>query len=108
MRVIIGAVVSFALIFLAQSVTAASHDSSPVKRILVLGDSLSAGFGLRSNQAYPALLAEKLGAARLNFEIVNASQSGGATSGGLQRFPPPLEAQIAFFILQLWVNGALV
>ena len=106
MRVIIGTVVSFALIFLAQSVTAAPHDSSPVKRILVLGDSLSAGFGLRSNQAYPALLAEKLGAARLNFEIVNASQSGGTTSGGLQRLPPHLKRKIDIFILELGINDA--
>ena len=114
MRVIIGAVVSFALIFLAQSVTAASHDSSLVKRILVLGDSLSAGFGLRSNQAYPAMLAEKLRGAGLKFEIINASQSGGTTAGGLQRLPPHLkrnsdsrrEQRIDIFILELGINDA--
>src|SRR6266513_4478377 len=106
MRVIIGAVVSFALIFLAQSVTAASHDSSSVKRILVLGDSLSAGFGLRPNQAYPSLLAEKLGAAGLKFEIINASQSGGTTAGGLQRLPSHLKRKIDIFILELGINDA--
>src|SRR5947207_1281546 len=114
MRVIIGAVVSFALIFLAQSVTAASHDSSSVKRILVLGDSLSAGFGLRPNQAYPSLLAEKLRAAGLSFEIINASQSGGTTAGGLQRLPAHLkrnsdsrrEQRIDIFILELGINDA--
>src|SRR6266513_1202401 len=106
MRVIIGAVVSFALIFLAQSVTAASHDSSSVKRILVLGDSLSAGFGLRPNQAYPSLLAEKLRAAGLNFEITNASQSGGTTAGGLQRLPAHLKRKIDIFILELGINDA--
>jgi len=51
------------MISLAQSVTAATRDSSAMKRILVLGDSLSAGFGLRPNQAYPPLLTEKLRAA---------------------------------------------
>ena len=51
MRAITVAVVSLALIFLEQSMSAAFHDSSPVKRILVLGDSLSQGFGLRSTQA---------------------------------------------------------
>ena len=106
MRVIIGAVVSFALIFLAQSVTAASHDSSSVKRILVLGDSLSAGFGLRPNQAYPSLLAEKLRAAGLKFEIINASQSGGTTAGGLQRLPSHLKRKIDIFILELGINDA--
>jgi acyl-CoA thioesterase I len=107
MRVIIGAVISFALIFLAQSVTAASHDSSPVKRILVLGDSLSAGFGLEPSQAYPAVLAEKLRETGLtNFEITNASQSGGTTEGGLQRLPAHLKRNIDIFILELGINDA--
>jgi acyl-CoA thioesterase-1 len=107
MRVIIGAAVSFALIFLAQSVTAASRDSSSMKRILVFGDSLSAGFGLSPNQAYPWLLAEKLRAAGLsNFEITNASQSGGTTAGGLQRLPGHLKRKIDIFILELGINDA--
>jgi acyl-CoA thioesterase I len=90
----------------SQSLTAASHDSSPMKRILVLGDSLSAGFGLRPNQAYPSLLAEKLGAAGLNFEITNASQSGGTTEGGLRRLPAHLKRKIDTFILELGINDA--
>jgi acyl-CoA thioesterase-1 len=106
MRVIIGAAVSFALIFLAQPVTAVSHESSSVKRILVLGDSLSAGFGLRPNQAYPALLTETLRAAGLSFEILNASQSGGTTAGGLQRLPAHLKRKIDIFILELGINDA--
>ncbi|MEY2543636.1 MAG: acyl-CoA thioesterase [Verrucomicrobiota bacterium] len=106
MRVIIGAAVSFALIFLAQPVTAVSHESSSVKRILVLGDSLSAGFGLRPNQAYPALLTERLRAADLSFEIINASQSGGTTEGGLQRLPAHLKRKIDIFILELGINDA--
>jgi acyl-CoA thioesterase I len=106
MRVINVAVVSLALSSLAQSVNAASHDSSPVKRILVLGDSLSAGFGLRSDQAYPALLTEKLRATGLNFEIINANQSGGTTEGGLRRLPAHLKRKIDIFILELGINDA--
>jgi len=106
MRVIIGAAVSFALIFLAQPVTSATHDSSSMKRILVLGDSLSQGFGLTSSQAYPTLVAEKLRVAGLNFEIINASQSGGTTEGGLQRLPPRLKRKIDIFILELGINDA--
>jgi acyl-CoA thioesterase-1 len=79
---------------------------SPMKRILVLGDSLSAGFGLRPNQAYPALLTEKLRAAGLNFEIINASQSGGTTEGGLRRLPAHLNRKIDVFILELGINDA--
>jgi len=106
MRAINVAIVSLALISLAQSVIAAPRDSSPVKRILVLGDSLSAGFGLRSSEAYPALLTEKLRAASLEFEITNASQSGGTTAGGLQRLPAHLKRKIDIFILELGINDA--
>ncbi len=98
-------VISMLSIVSSQSVTAASH-SSPMKRILVLGDSLSAGFGLRPNQAYPAMLAEKLRAAGLNFEIINASQSGGTTAGGLQRLPAHLKRKIDIFLLELGINDA--
>src|SRR6266581_5954283 len=106
MRVIGVAVVSLALISLAQSVDAASRDSSPMKRILILGDSLSAGFALRPNQTYPALLTEKLRAANLSFEIINASQSGGTTEGGLRRLPAHLKHKIDIFILELGINDA--
>jgi acyl-CoA thioesterase-1 len=99
-------VISMLSIVSSQSVTAGSHDSSPMKRILVLGDSLSAGFGLRPNQAYPALLTEKLGATGLNFEIVSASQSGGTTEGGLRRLLAHLKRKIDIFILELGINDA--
>ena len=92
---------------LAQSGAAAATDLSTMKRILVLGDSLSAGFGLNSKQAYPALLSEKLRDAGLtNFEITNASQSGGTTGGGLLRLPPHLKRKIDIFILELGINDA--
>jgi acyl-CoA thioesterase I len=81
-------------------------DSSPMKRILVLGDSLSAGFGLKSSQAWPALITDKLRAAGLNFEITNASQTGGTTAGGLERLPAHLKRKIDIFLLELGINDA--
>src|SRR5207237_8495192 len=104
MRAVNVAVVSLAFISLAQFVAAAPRDSSPVKRILVLGDSLSAGFGLRSTQTYPALLTEKLRAAGLEFEITNASQSGGTTAGGLQSLRAHRTHKIDIVILVLRSN----
>src|SRR5207237_6988313 len=80
--------------------------TAEMKRILVLGDSLSGGFGLKSSEAYPALLTEKLRAANLNFEITNTSQSGGTTAGGLQRLPAHLKPKIDIFILELGINDA--
>ena len=106
MRVFFLTIVGLGFVFLTQSIDAASRDPSAMKRILVLGDSLSAGFGLSPNQAYPTLLSEKLGAAGLNFETVNASQSGGTTAGGVQRLPAHLKSKIDIFILELGINDA--
>ena len=77
-----------------------------MKRILVLGDSLSGGFGLKPSEAYPALLANKLRAAGLNFQVTNASQAGGTTDGGLERLPTHLKRKIDIFILELGINDA--
>lgn len=55
------------------------------KRILVLGDSITAGYGLEREEAYPALLQEKVNAAGLAYEVVNAGVSGDTTAGGLRR-----------------------
>ena len=77
-----------------------------MKRILVLGDSLSEGFGLKPSQAYPALLTGKLRAAGLSFEITNASATGGTTDGGLVRLPAHLKRKIDIFILELGINDA--
>jgi len=77
-----------------------------MKTILVLGDSLSEGFQLKSSEAYPILLADKLRAAGLNFQVTNASASGGTTEGGLQRLPSHLKRKIDIFILELGINDA--
>src|SRR6266545_344759 len=77
-----------------------------MKRILVLGDSLSGGFGLKPSEAYPALLANKLRVAGLNFQVTNASQIGGTTDGGLERLPAHLKRKIDIFILELGINDA--
>jgi acyl-CoA thioesterase I len=80
--------------------------ASPEKTILVLGDSLSQGFGLAPSEAYPMLLAKKLRAARLNFQVTNASAAGGTTEGGLKRLPAHLKRSIDIFILELGINDA--
>ena len=80
--------------------------ASRTKTILVLGDSLSQGFGLTAGEAYPMLLAKKLRAAGLNFQVTNASAAGGTTEGGLERLPPHLKRKIDIFILELGINDA--
>ena len=80
--------------------------ASRTKTILVLGDSLSQGFGLALNEAYPMLLAKKLRAADLNFQVINASAAGGTTEGGLERLPAHLKRKVDIFVLELGINDA--
>ena len=84
----------------------ATIHASSTKTILVLGDSLSQGFGLAPSEAYPTLLSKKLRAAGLNFQITNASAAGGTTEGGLERLPAHLKRQIDIFIVELGINDA--
>src|ERR1041385_3015679 len=85
---------------------AQSASAAEMKSILVFGDSLSDGFMLSRSEAYPALLARKLRAAGLNFQVTNASAAGGTTQGGLERLPPHLKHRIDIFILELGINDA--
>src|ERR687891_1163163 len=93
-------------IVFAEFASTSPIDAGDMKRILVLGDSLSDGFGLKRSEAYPALLADKLRAAGLNFQVTNASQTGGTTDGGLERLPAHLKPKIDIFILELGINDA--
>jgi len=88
----------------AQSVSGAAHDSPRVKRILIFGDSLSEGYLLKSSEAWPALLPDKLQQDGLEFEVTNASQSGGTTTGGLARLGPHLKRRVDIFVLELGIN----
>jgi acyl-CoA thioesterase-1 len=77
-----------------------------MKTVLVFGDSLSDGFMLKRSEAYPALLAKKLSAIGVNFQVINASASGSTTDGGLERLPAHLKQKIDILILQLGINDA--
>ena len=59
------------------------------KTILVFGDSLSAGFGIRQEAAWPTLLHQRLREKQLDYNVVNASISGETTSGGQSRSVRP-------------------
>src|SRR5919109_3785211 len=80
--------------------------AAEMKTVLVFGDSLSDGFMLKRSEAYPALLAKKLRAAGLNFQVINASASGGTTDGGLERLPAHLKQRIDILVLELGINDA--
>ena len=76
--------------------------------VLVWGDSLSAGYGLRQQQSWPALLGERISAARLPHKVVNASISGETTAGGLARLPAALEThKPSVVVIELGANDGL-
>ncbi len=76
--------------------------------MLVLGDSLSAGYGIRQEAAWPALLAKRLQEKRFNFQLVNASISGETSSGGRSRLPALLAKHSpAVVVIALGSNDGL-
>jgi len=89
--------------------TAAAKGSASPQVILVMGDSLSAAYGLDSpSQGWVALLQAKLKARGYDYTVVNASVSGETSGGGLTRFPQALaEAKPALVILELGANDGL-
>lgn len=88
------------------SILGTQADAAEAKTILVLGDSLSQGVGLKPREAYPMLLAEKLRAAGLSFRVINASAAGDTAEGGLRRLSRHLQRHIDIFILELGINDA--
>jgi len=69
------------------SIHAATSPAKEHATLLVFGDSLSAGYGIRQDAAWPALLQHRLKENRLDYSVVNASISGETTSGGRSRLP---------------------
>ena len=76
-------------------------------RVVFFGDSLTAGFGLSPDQAYPALLGRKLTEAGLPVTVVNAGVSGDTTAGGLRRLDWTLQQHPDVFVLALGANDML-
>ena len=78
------------------------------RTILAFGDSLSAAYGIRPEQGWVALLAQRLQAQGYGYQIVNASVSGETSAGGLERLPRALELhRPAVVILELGANDGL-
>jgi acyl-CoA thioesterase-1 len=83
-----------------------AKDNEP--RVVCLGDSLTAGYGLPSpDEAYPALLERKLADAGYHFEVINAGVSGDTSAGGLRRLDWSLEGDVKVLIVALGGNDAL-
>jgi acyl-CoA thioesterase I len=80
--------------------------SSP-KVILFFGDSLTAGYGLSPEEAFPALAEKQLVKSGKNVKIVNAGLSGETSAGGLSRIDWVLRQPVDVFVLELGANDGL-
>lgn len=77
------------------------------KTIVFFGDSLTAGFGVDPDEAYPALIRKKLADAGLTHAVVNAGLSGETSAGGLRRVDWILRRRPDVFVLALGGNDGL-
>ncbi len=77
------------------------------KTILFFGDSITAGYGIDSYDAFPALIQEKLDSNGYNYRAVNAGLSGETSAGGLRRVDWILQQQVDIFVLELGGNDGL-
>ena len=76
-------------------------------RIVFLGDSLTAGYGLEQSQAVPALTQARLKKEGYPFEVVNAGVSGDTSAGGLSRLEWSLSGDVRILVLELGANDGL-
>ena len=84
-----------------------SEAASEPKAILFLGNSLTAGYGLDTTQAFPALIQDRIDSLGWNFKVINAGQSGDTSSGGLGRIDWLLKREFHVLVLELGINDGL-
>ena len=75
------------LLALSSSVNSSAQFNKNEYVAVVLGDSLSAGYGVKIQESWPSILENNLNSMGMNIKIINAGISGDTTSGGLYRLP---------------------
>jgi acyl-CoA thioesterase-1 len=81
--------------------------NTPVKTILFFGDSLTAGYGLSTAEAFPALVEQKINKGEKKCQVINAGLSGETSAGGLARIDWILRQPVDVFVLELGANDGL-
>jgi acyl-CoA thioesterase-1 len=85
----------------------ASRPSADVPKIVILGDSLTAGLGLEPAQSFPSLLQARLDREDYEYRVVNAGVSGDTSAGGLRRLDWALDGNVRVLIVALGANDGL-
>ena len=94
--------------FTTNVVSTKTENTTNNKRIVVFGDSLTAGYGLEDvEDAYPGLLQQKIDSLQLGYTVINSGISGETTAGGKNRIDWVLNQKPSVFILELGANDGL-
>jgi len=83
------------------------QDTTSDNTILFYGDSLTAGYGLSQEEAFPALIEKKIKQQGKSWKVINAGLSGETTAGGLSRIDWILRQPVGIFVLELGGNDGL-
>ncbi len=83
------------------------NPEEPRKTILFFGNSLTAGYGIEQDDAFPGLIQDRIDSLEMNYQVVNGGLSGETTAGGLSRLDWFLEVKPDIFILELGANDGL-
>jgi len=107
-RLLLVSAVAIAVVAPAHAQTAAAAQGSSPRTVLVVGDSLSAEYGIKRGTGWVPLLSARVSEQYPKFQVVNASISGDTTSGGVARLPALLRQHSpAVVVLELGSNDAL-
>src|SRR5687767_1682868 len=87
--------------------TAPATKTSGLPRVVFLGDSITAGYGLDAEQAFPAIVRDQLANDGIQVDIVNAGRSGDTTAGGLARIDWILQQKPDVVVVGLGGNDGL-
>jgi len=87
--------------------TARASTAAPRPRIVFLGDSLTAGYGLAKEESVPSLIQARLQTEGYAYDVVNAGVSGDTSAGGLSRLDWSLEGDVKVLVIELGANDGL-
>lgn len=91
----------------AQNDTTATTQKKELKNILFFGTSLTAGYGLDPEEAYPTLIQNKIDSLKLPYKVINGGLSGETSAAGKSRIDWLLKQPIDVFVLELGANDGL-
>lgn len=91
----------------ALAVAYPANSDKDSKVVLFLGNSITAGYGLNPDQAYPALIQKKIDSLDLPFKVINAGLSGETSAGGLRRIDWVLRQKVDVLVIELGGNDGL-